>query len=397
MELNNDQYSEKLAQILENYYTNEEFLKSIINISDRNKRRIVMDDFAIILKYYIMSRDMKTYDNMQDILKKYINIHRLDIKRGGKAFEEYRRKYDELCDNIENYGYITHSYYGKEGEYLKKYGLNYIAHLSQEEYEEYINAKYALYGLIDYFREAKYSINKRKSPIFLFNHYEVIPIDRNERLYFSTPGDTTFLYTVGHRPAALYEGPLNKYSDQLDVFSNNSKESAIKSILQARVEDAYFEPNSYPEMEDTEFIKHLIETIVNFYCTGLPGFALVKISDVKQRNICFGIGAATERKDFKYNFDALVLKEEERYIESRKYLDKVIRQPNNPRKNLYYPEHFLSSDSSFPTYSVFENFCAKSKDLEGIPVYCVPCFDEYDIIKFIKEIENPKSSNRSTT
>ena len=175
MKLNNDQYSEKLAQILENYYTNEEFLKSIINIFSKHKMKEKKKFLIIILKYYIMSRDPKTYYSYQDILNKYNNIHHFDITRGVEGIKEHRRKYDELCDNIENYGYITHSFYGKEGEYLRKYGLNYIAHLSQEEYEEYINAKYALYGLIDFFHGATYS----EKYIDLFNCFEEIPISRN--------------------------------------------------------------------------------------------------------------------------------------------------------------------------------------------------------------------------
>ena len=395
MELNKDEYSERLVQILKNYYTNKEFLKSIINIfsdmSSKHKMRETKNDLAIILKYYIMSRDTKAYDSYQDIFNKYNNIHHFDITRGVEGLKEHRRKYDELCDNIENYGYITHSFYGKEGEYLRKYGLNYIAHLSQEEYEEYINAKYALYGLIDYFHGATYS----EEYIDLFNYFEEIPISRNERIYFSTPGDTTFLYTIGHSPASLYEGPLNHYSDYLDISSTNSKKSAIKHILQERVENAYFESDLYPEKEDTEFIKHHIETIVNFYCTGLPGFALVKIADVKQRNICFGIGAAPKSEDFKYDFDALVSMKEEEIIEEKKNRGAITREAGEPRKSLYYPRDFWSSESYFPTRSIFANFCAESKDLDGIPVYCVPCFDEYDIIKLIKEMENPESAIRS--
>ena len=369
-------YSIELARILGHLYTSKSFLESIINSIYKKNTAEIKKAFANILKYYIMSRDEKAYQSYDKYLKEIDN------------FEHIRRdqeEYDDICQNIKD-GYITHSFYGKEGDFIKKYGLNYRVHLSDNEFYEYYNAKYALYELIQFFYGAEYRIENGGCSFSLYNYYEMIPSDQCERTYFSTPGGTTFLYSIANSPAALYEGPLTRISEELRNSIGDSKQSAIKNVLSRRVENAMYFDGIYPEKGDKEFIKSLIDRVVDFYCKGNPGFALVRISDIKNRKILFGSGDAKNSSDFKYEFEMLVESQLNRTSIKKKSV-------TNPNYN--YIKDFFSYSVSTPTLSILEDFCAKTEDLEGIPVFCVPCFDEYDIIKLIKEMENPESAIRS--
>ena len=84
----------------------------------------------------------------------------------------------------------------------------------------------------------------------------------------------------------------------------------------------------------------------------------------------------------------------ERFIETKKYWGKVERVKGNPRKNLFYPSDFFSSDADTQTFSYFENFYAKAEDLDHIPVECVLCIDAFDIIKIKQEIEDRENGER---
>ena len=64
-----DSYQRKLSEILNSIYTNKGFLKSVFQKERRNIQSVI-NVFADIIRYYIMSRDEHIYDNYEQICKK---------------------------------------------------------------------------------------------------------------------------------------------------------------------------------------------------------------------------------------------------------------------------------------------------------------------------------------
>ena len=137
-----------------------------------------------------------------------------------------------------------------------------------------------------------------------------------------------------------------------------------------------------------------IDKVVDYYCDGYQGFALVRIADIRNLGIKLGVGDLKETGNNKYSFDELIAKEEERFIEIRRRRGMVEHVKGTPRKNLHYPRDFFSSDASSRTFSCFENFYAEAEDLDQIPVECVSCLNAFDIIKIKQEMEDRENGER---
>ena len=150
MELENDPYQKRLSEILTALYSNKGFLESVL-LKKRKSVQSVKYAFADIIRYYIMSRDEDIYENYEQICEKDAEFNKSRprlITDDGKIDPNYREKYSkwyhEICERIDTNGYLTHSFYGKEGELIRKYGLNYTKHWSEEEKYEYMEAQQAL-------------------------------------------------------------------------------------------------------------------------------------------------------------------------------------------------------------------------------------------------------------
>ena len=396
-----DSYQKKLSEILNSIYTNKEFLMSVFQKERRNIQSVI-NVFADIIRYYIMSRDEHIYDNYEQICKKEAEfVERIpnrinDGKLNMNFREEYDEWYNELCERIDTNGYITHSFYGKEGDLIRKYGLNYTKYWNDEEKNEYINAQQALVRLLDFFSNTRYKVDPYHTVKFKPSK---IPSLDLRLIYFTTPGDITFLYTLDASPTILYEQLLKGYISELEDLKGKTKKEKIREILNTRANNLdYLYLDTNEEELKQNYLEQLasgdIDKVVDYYCDGNQGFALVRIADIRNLGIKLGVGDLKETGNNKYSFDELIDKEEERFIETKKYWGKVERVKGNPRKNLFYPEHFFSSDADTQTFSYFENFYAKAEDLDHIPVECVLCIDAFDIIKIKQEIEDRENGER---
>lgn len=396
-----DSYQKKLSEILNSIYTNKDFLNSVFQKERRNMQS-VKKVFADIIRYYIMSRDEHIYDNYDQIYKKIAEFDKrrpwiiVDGKLNPNFREKYDKWYNEICERIDTNGYITHSFYGKEGELIRKYGLNYTKYWDDEEKNEHFNAQQALVRLLEFFSNTRYKADSYHTVRFKPSRMPSLDL---KLIYFTTPGDTTFLYTLDGSPTILYEQLLQGFISELGDLKGKTKKEKIREILNTRANNLDYLYLSANEKEIKQrYLKQLasddIDRVVDYYCDDSQGFALVRIADIRNLGIKLGVGDLKETENNKYSFDELIAKEEERFIETSKYLDKVERVKGNPRKNLFYPEHFFSSDANTHTFSYFENFYAKAEDLDQIPVECVSCIDAFDIIKIKQEIEDRENGER---
>lgn len=404
-----DSYSTRLAEILNKLYTDKDFYEEIVNIWKGIDILNIRMTLASILEYYIESKDEEIYANYEtteNTIKAFrhsynefglneekYKIYNMDISNEEKKrrietiASVFKSKRDEVCENIVDGGYISHSFYGKEGEYIKKYGLNYVKYLSRTEQVEYYTAKKALIWLINFFY--KTSLKKENgSKISLYNSNNKKMEIEIPKLFFTTPGDTTFLYTVAHTPAILYEGPLRNYNKELKDLQNTTKEEVIKQILQRRV-SLISQKRRNEEGKTDEQKRRInilekrarvcIDLVVDFYCSGLPGFALVRISDIKKAGVKFGLADIEKDSDIQYSFEDLI---EER----KKQLIKKGKLEENINLQKFYMMYFFSDDFDIPTSSRLEDFCARSEDLDRIPAYCVSCLDEFDIVQLMQNL-----------
>lgn len=401
MELENDPYQKKLSEILTALYANKEFLESVL-LKTRKSVQSVKYAFADIIRYYIMSRDENIYENYEQICEKDAEFNKSRprlITDDGKIDPNYREKYSkwyhEICERIDTNGYLTHSFYGKEGELIRKYGLNYTKHWSEEEKYEYMEAQQALIRLLKFFNNSTYKVNSYRTIRFESSR---MPSLDSRLIYFTTPGDTTFLYTLDGSPTILYEQLLRGFNDELGDLKGKTKKEKIREILKNRAKNLkYLGIRSEAEeiqKYGKQFASSDIDTVVDYYCYGNQGFALVRIADIRNSNIKLGVGDLKETGNNEYSFDELIAREEERIIESKKNWDNIKRVKGNPRESMYYPEEFFSSDADTQTWSFFENFCAKAEDLDCIPVYCVFCLDAFDVLKTIQEIKSRENDER---
>ena len=378
MNLGKDPYHERLAEILSDIYANPEFIKNMfetLNFKGTNGIRI---KFGEIIKYYLMSRDKKKYGDYKTLAKEISRFYE------GRPSNIINNRYDpslqlewdrKIWDNADEKGFITHSFYGKEGNYIRRYGLNYFKYISEEEKKEYLEAEDALYRLLDFFNGAKYTVKGYRDITFGNRKY----VDRNNRLiYFTTPGQTTFLYTLGDCPTLLFETLLRYYDMELGILKDKNKTDRVKEILINRAKNLQ---HSKSIQIDESTIINDINTVVDYYCSGMPGFVLVRIKDVRQQNIKFGTGDIDEIDNKEYIFDELILQE----VQSKKG-----EQVESYRNNLSIEWDFLSLSPNLPTKSRLEDFYAKASDLDNIPVQCVSCLDLFDIIKLKQQIEQEK-------
>lgn len=396
-----DSYQKKLSEILNSIYTNKDFLNSVFQKERRNMQS-VKKVYADIIRYYIMSRDEHIYYSYKQIYEKIAEFDKrrpwiiIDGKLNPNFREKYDKWYNEICERIDTNGYITHSFYGKEGELIRKYGLNYTKYWNDEEKNEHNDAQQALVRLLEFFSNTRYRVDSYHTVRFEPSRMPSLDL---KLIYFSTPGDTTFLYTLDGSPTILYEQLLQGFISELGDLKGKTKKEKIREILNTRANNLDYLYLSANEKEIKQrYLKQLasddIDRVVDYYCDGYQGFALVRISDIRNLGIKLGVGDLKETGNNKYSFDELIDKEEERFIETKKYWGKVERVKGNPRKNLFYPEHFFSSDADTQTFSYFENFYAKAEDLDHIPVECVLCIDAFDIIKIKQEIEDRESGER---
>ena len=123
-----DSYQKKLSEILNSIYTNKDFLKSVFQKERRNMQS-VKKVYADIIRYYIMSRDEHIYYSYKQIYEKIAEFDKrrpwrvVDGKLNPNFREKYDKWYNEICERIDTNGYITHSFYGKEGDLIRKYGF----------------------------------------------------------------------------------------------------------------------------------------------------------------------------------------------------------------------------------------------------------------------------------
>lgn len=396
-----DSYQKKLSEILNSIYTNKDFLNSVFQKERRNMQS-VKKVYADIIRYYIMSRDEHIYYSYKQIYEKIAEFDKrrpwiiIDGKLNPNFREKYDKWYNEICERIDTNGYITHSFYGKEGELIRKYGLNYTKYWNDEEKNEHNDAQQALVRLLEFFSNTRYRVDSYHTVRFEPSRMPSLDL---KLIYFSTPGDTTFLYTLDGSPTILYEQLLQGFISELGDLKGKTKKEKIREILNTRANNLDYLYLSANEKEIKQrYLKQLasddIDRVVDYYCDGYQGFALVRISDIRNLGIKLGVGDLKETGNNKYSFDELIAKEEERFIETRKYWDKVERVKGNPRKNLFYPSDFFSSDADTHTFSYFENFYSKAEDLDQIPVECVSCIDAFDIIKIKQEIEDRENGER---
>ena len=396
-----DSYQKKLSEILNSIYTNKDFLNSVFQKERRNMQS-VKKVYADIIRYYIMSRDEHIYYSYKQIYEKIAEFDKrrpwrvVDGKLNPNFREKYDKWYNEICERIDTNGYITHSFYGKEGELIRKYGLNYTKYWNDEEKNEHNDAQQALVRLLEFFSNTRYRVDSYHTVRFEPSRMPSLDL---KLIYFSTPGDTTFLYTLDGSPTILYEQLLQGFISELGDLKGKTKKEKIREILNTRANNLDYLYLSANEKEIKQrYLKQLasddIDRVVDYYCDGYQGFALVRISDIRNLGIKLGVGDLKETGNNKYSFDELIAKEEERFIETRKYWDKVERVKGNPRKNLFYPSDFFSSDADTHTFSYFENFYSKAEDLDQIPVECVSCIDAFDIIKIKQEIEDRENGER---
>lgn len=394
-----DSYQRKLSEILNSIYTNKGFLKSVFQKERRNIQSVI-NVFADIIRYYIMSRDEHIYDNYEQICKKEAEfVERIpnrinDGKLNTNFHEEYDEWYNEICERIDTNGYITHSFYGKEGDLIRKYGLNYTKYWNDEEKNEYINAQQALVRLLDFFSNTRYKVDPYHTVKFKPSK---IPSLDLRLIYFTTPGDTTFLYTLDASPTILYEQLLKGFISELGDLKGKTKKEKIREILNTRANNLEYLYLNSKELKQ-KYLEQLasgdIDKVVDYYCDGYQGFALVRIADIRNLGIKLGVGDLKETGNNKYSFDELIAKEEERFIEIRRRRGMVEHVKGTPRKNLHYPRDFFSSDASSRTFSCFENFYAEAEDLDQIPVECVSCLNAFDIIKIKQEMEDRENGER---
>lgn len=274
--------------------------------------------------------------------------------------------------------------------------LNYTKYWNDEEKNEHNDAQQALVRLLEFFSNTRYRVDSYHTVRFEPSRMPSLDL---KLIYFSTPGDTTFLYTLDGSPTILYEQLLQGFISELGDLKGKTKKEKIREILNTRANNLDYLYLSANEKEIKQrYLKQLasddIDRVVDYYCDGYQGFALVRISDIRNLGIKLGVGDLKETGNNKYSFDELIAKEEERFIETRKYWDKVERVKGNPRKNLFYPSDFFSSDADTHTFSYFENFYSKAEDLDQIPVECVLCIDAFDIIKIKQEIEDRENGER---
>ena len=396
-----DSYQKKLSEILNSIYTNKDFLNSVFQKERRNMQS-VKKVYADIIRYYIMSRDEHIYYSYKQIYEKIAEFDKrrpwrvVDGKLNPNFREKYDKWYNEICERIDTNGYITHSFYGKEGELIRKYGLNYTKYWNDEEKNEHNDAQQALVRLLEFFSNTRYRVDSYHTVRFEPSRMPSLDL---KLIYFSTPGDTTFLYTLDGSPTILYEQLLQGFISELGDLKGKTKKEKIREILNTRANNLDYLYLSANEKEIKQrYLKQLasddIDRVVDYYCDGYQGFALVRISDIRNLGIKLGVGDLKETGNNKYSFDELIAKEEERFIETRKYWDKVERVKGNPRKNLFYPSDFFSSDADTHTFSYFENFYSKAEDLDQIPVECVSCIDAFDIIKIKQEMEDRENGER---
>ena len=210
----------------------------------------MIESFAIVFNYYILTRDKNKEYSFDEIRKKYVEI--IEKKDSLKKYKE----------NIIDNGYITHSFNGNEKNFIEKYGF---------EYRDYT---YNLGHLVNSGKisaEDAYKIKRREN---LMKKMEEVTNTHNEyytrpyEVFFCMPGESTFEYAFKYSPEKIFNGPLKDIDEPIII--GETKQNFMTRVLEKRISD-----------------KELSAEIAKEFCSKPSCIAMIKIKELYNKSVYY--------------------------------------------------------------------------------------------------------------
>lgn len=265
-----------LANTLNKIFTNRSFLQSLV-MSDEElyeKKGININQYACklatVLKYYIATRDTDANLTYDEISRRYSEI----------KYSEGELPYGASEKNVNENGFLTHSFNGNKKIRIKKHGLGYTETMSEEEKKQVEEMRSNLNRLEEILGKSQFLSN-----------YGGGERARDE-LFLARPGETTMWYALQNSPERLYEGPL-KYALNLPVVLGETKAQYIFRCLENKIIKKYSDVNS---QEYKEAVK-VARKVADDYCSQSPAFALISWEQIVNEQILIQEGKISE-EDF---------------------------------------------------------------------------------------------------
>lgn len=201
--------SKKVANIINHYINDKDLLGELVK---KNKTIIeIKNDIAEIIKYFIMTRDTELDLDIDDIIGRSLAIQ--NKQQGyykGTDFIKYEYNMNEIKENTNINGFVTHSFNAYIRDKVKQKGLRNNKTKDKQLSEDLL------------FLESKIGRNK-----YLDNQNYT---NLNE-IYIAAPGQASVHYATNMNPERLYLGPLSQERESaLPIKVGESKKDYLMRV-----------------------------------------------------------------------------------------------------------------------------------------------------------------------
>ena len=260
--------SKRIANII-NYYINDKDLLG--ELVKKNKTIIeIKNDISEVIKYFIMTRDTELNLDIDDIIGRSLAIQ--NKQQGyyrGNDFIKYEYNMNEIKENTNTNGFVTHSFNAYIKGKVKQKGLR----------NDKTNDKQLSEDLL--FLESKVGRNK-----YLDNQNYT----NSKEIYIAAPGQASVHYATNMNPERLYLGPLSQERDSaLPIkVGENKKDYLMRVALEKTMQ--------LPKTEYSEVMncfKRVIDKLANDQ-------ACIALIPIKSKNyelqVAYSAGKPENRK-----------------------------------------------------------------------------------------------------
>lgn len=257
--------TENLAQILNKVLNSKALLKDLMSGMEVFDFTTIQSRLAIILCYYVATRDTQTNYTFDEIERKYY-------------LSEYSFREGATYQHIMEYGVLTHACNGHKRERIEKYGFDYTSKMPDDEnaYLQTMRAKLEkLENILGKSRYAERTKNNARIP------------DGTQTVFMSSPGTKTIYYATKQSPerfflGVAYQSPVNEEP----MVVGETKHSYIIRVLINKLKRKSIDDRSVTPEDYVESAK-LVQDLTAYYCSKQPAIILFSLGNMQSARVSY--------------------------------------------------------------------------------------------------------------
>ena len=299
---------------------NPEFLMNLMNYSDDNIN-LFIKNLGKIFSYYVLTNDSREIVSPEELILLYESINSKDI--------DTQTSINYLINNC----IFTHSCNGSDFEQIKDKGLG---------------------APIEHNKEVSDALLFLESQANMDHSYISIQSERNDEVYFSSPGAITFNYAIECSPERLFYGILHQDSDTaLPIITGESKKDYYRRVLYSKFDTS------------NDKIKYCIEKVID-------GF-------FSEQNtvVCFPVKSIIDHDIYR-----ILIRDSDRY-HIRDFKNFIIEKCKDENNNFKIQNFFCQESESDKNSNKLDNLIFINKIISPELLNAITVPDRFDLLQMI--------------